>query len=65
MAVLNKRFSGAGLKDVLIQSGVIAEGSVDAALKGKAYNRGVRMYKLFYEALQRLLLDKMVISRDN
>ena len=31
MAILNKSFSGAGLKDALIESGVIAEGSVDSA----------------------------------
>ena len=42
MHILSKRFSGAGLKDALIQSGVVAEGSVVSALKGKSYNRGVR-----------------------
>ena len=59
MHILSKRFSGAGLKDALIQSGVVAEGSVDAALRGKSYNRGVRLYKLFYEALQHLLIKKL------
>jgi len=59
MHILSKRFSGAGLKDALIQSGVVAEGSVDSALKGKSYNRGVRLYKLFYKALQRLLIRKL------
>ena len=59
MAILKKRFFGAGLKDALIQSGVIAEGSVDSALRGKSYNRGIRMHKLFYESLQRLLFEKL------
>ncbi|XP_066920827.1 uncharacterized protein [Clytia hemisphaerica] len=58
----SKRFADGGLKDALIQSSVIAEGSVDSALRGKSYNRGVRMYKLFYEALQRLLIDQLVES---
>ena len=29
MHILSKRFANAGVRDVLIQSGVIAEGSVD------------------------------------
>lgn len=60
MHILSKRFADGGLKDALIQSAVIAEGSVDSALRGKSYNRGVRVYKLFYEALQRLLIEKLV-----
>ena len=32
MGILNKRFSDAGLKDALIQSSIIAEGSIDNAL---------------------------------
>ena len=35
MHILSKRFSAAGLRYVLIQSGVVAEGSVDKALSGK------------------------------
>ena len=35
MHILSKWFSAAGLRDVLIQSGVVAEGSVDKALSGK------------------------------
>ena len=31
MGILNKRFSDAGLKDALIQSSIIAEGSIDNA----------------------------------
>ena len=60
MHVLYKRFGSAGLKDALIQSAVVAEGSVEMALRGKCYNRGVRLYKLFYESLQRLVIDRLV-----
>ena len=51
MGILNKRFSDAGLKDALIQGSIIAEGSTDSALRGKCYNRGVRLYKTAYESL--------------
>jgi hypothetical protein len=60
MHILQKRFAAAGLRDALIQSAVIAEGSVDSALRGKSYNRGVRMYKLFYEVLLRLMIGKLI-----
>ena len=64
MHILSKRFSDAGVRDVLIQSSVIAEGSVDKPLCGKMYNRGVRMYKLMYEAITRKLFDSVQFDSD-
>ena len=55
LSVIGKRFSPAGLRDVIIESGVIEEGSVDGVLNGKAYNRAVRFHKLMYEACMRLI----------
>jgi hypothetical protein len=46
--VINKRYKGS---DVLVAGGAIAEGSVEHALKGKHYKRGLRCLKLMYEAL--------------
>ena len=53
MHILSKRFKDAGLRDVLIHSSVIAEGSIERALCGKIYNRGIRIYKLMYEVIMR------------
>ena len=64
MHVLGKRFSAAGVLDILVQSNTISEGSVDQALCGKMYNRGVRCYKLMYEAIVRRVLEEMKISTD-
>ena len=64
MHILSKRFSDAGVRDVLIQSSVIAERSVDKASCGKMYNRGVRMYKLMYEAITRKLFDSVQFDSD-
>ena len=64
MHILFKRFGNAGLKDALIQSAVVAEGSVEMALRGKCYNRGVCLNKLFYKALQRLLIDELEAKID-
>ncbi len=58
LGTIGKRFGDAGLKDILVQSGVLAEGSADKALKGSMYNRTVRCFKLTYEVLNRLLLKK-------
>jgi hypothetical protein len=38
----------------MIESGVVAPGSVKGVLTGKHYNRCIRAHKLVYEALQRL-----------
>ncbi|KAG0725200.1 hypothetical protein GWK47_039080 [Chionoecetes opilio] len=48
-------FGDAGLRDVAVESGVIAEGSINRVLEGKQYNRAVRLHKLMYEALMRII----------
>ncbi|KAI8521965.1 hypothetical protein Bbelb_017190 [Branchiostoma belcheri] len=54
LAIMGKRFQDAGLRDIAIESGVIAEGSVSGVMDGRRYNRAVRFHKLMYEALLRL-----------
>ena len=56
LGVIGSRFGDAGLRELVVQSDVVAEGSVDKALNGKQYNRAVRLHKCVYEALMRLLL---------
>ena len=60
IGILNKRFSDTGLKDALIKSSIIAEGPIDSALRGKCYNRGVRLYETTYESCLRLVLMKVM-----
>ena len=52
---IGKQFSPAGLRDVIIKSGVIEEGPVDEILTRKAYNRTMRFQKLMYEACMQLI----------
>jgi hypothetical protein len=54
LAVLGKRFGDAGLKDILVESEVVACGSMNALLDGKHYNRAIRAHKLIMEAMLRL-----------
>lgn len=44
IAVIGKRF-GAGLKDLLIKSGITGTSSVDCILRGKEYNWDIRALK--------------------
>ena len=42
---------GSGAVDILVSPGIIVEGSVDQAMKGKDYQKEVRCVKLIREAL--------------
>jgi len=55
LAIIGKRFQDAGLRDLAVESGVIAEGSLSGVMEGRRYNRGVRFHKIMYEALMRLV----------
>ena len=54
MAIIGHRFGSAGLRDVLIESDILATGSVDATRHGHHYNRGIRAHKLVAEGTDRL-----------
>ena len=56
MSAIYKRYKGSELGEVLVAGGVVAEGSVDHALKGKHYKMGLRCLRLMYEALMSQLL---------
>ena len=56
MSAIYKRYKGSELGEVLVAGGVIAEGSVDHALRGKHYKRGLRCLRLVYEALMSQLV---------
>ena len=65
LAIIGKRFGDAGLKDVLIDSGVIAEGSLAQIFQGKQYNRGIRVFKLVRDALMRLQIEQFLESLED
>jgi hypothetical protein len=54
MSALGKIWATAGLRDLLVDSGVNAGCTVDQILQCKQFNRGVRAYTLAYEALTAL-----------
>ncbi|CAG9821970.1 unnamed protein product [Phaedon cochleariae] len=50
LSIIGLLFGNYGLRDLAVDSGVIAEGSIDKVLDGKHYNRAIRLHKLVYEA---------------
>ena len=52
-----RRFKGSGLEDLAVAAGIVEAGSADQALKGKHHKRGMRLHKLMYECLARLLVS--------
>ena len=48
------------LQDILVNSGLVASGSIDGVLSGKKYNRAVRAWKMLMEALERLRFELFV-----
>jgi hypothetical protein len=58
LAVIAARFKDAGLKDIVIQSSTVAEGSADTMFSGsRAYKRAIQVYKILYEVFYKILLE--------
>ena len=60
LSIIGKRFQDAGLRDICIEFGILAEGSVSSVIEGKMYNRAVRVHKYIYEALLRLIWKQLI-----
>lgn len=65
LSIIGKRFSLSGLDDILIESELVAAGSMNGVLSGKMYNRSVRAHKVLFEALSRLQMISFVESLDD
>ena len=48
--LVGKRFQDNGFKDIIVEAGIVAQGSVAGILVGHQYNRAVRTHKRMYEA---------------
>ena len=52
LSTIGKRFQDSGLEDILIESDIVAPGSMNGVMSGRHYNRSVRAHKLMFDALQ-------------
>ena len=54
LAVIGKCFGDAGLKDLIIESGLdLGDGTVEEIMKGKQYNNATRIHHVTAEVLTR------------
>ena len=64
MAVIGKRYGDAGLSDILVEAGVVVEGSLDGVISGHHYNRSIHAYKIVYETMEELRFQEYLESID-
>ena len=62
LSAIGKRFADAGLQEIFIVSGLVAEGSISQVISGHKYNRSVRCHKIVCEALFRLQFQAFLAS---
>ena len=48
--LVGKQFQDSGFKNIVVEAGIVAQGSVAVVLEGHQYNRAVRTHKHMYEA---------------
>lgn len=60
MKAIGQHMSCTGLAEMWVESGVLSEGSAQKVLNGKAYAKGIRIHKLTYQALWRILLPRFL-----
>ena len=65
LACIGKRFRDAGLENLVIESGIVAQGSLNGAMNGHHYNRSVRMHKCVVEAMERIRFQCFMDSLSN
>ena len=57
MGALGKNMRCSAFEEILIESGICASGLIEQVMRGNHYNWALRVHKIVYEALERLLLD--------
>ena len=62
LGVIGSRFGDAGIRELAVQSDVVAEDSMDEVISGNHYNRAVHPHKIVYEALMRVLMQEFESS---
>ena len=58
LGVLGKRFGDGGLKDLVVEDGLIGNETVDQALNGKPYNNALRIHFAAAKATTRKKMEK-------
>ena len=62
---IGRQFWGSGLNELAVETGIVAEGSVNSVLEGRHYNRAIRFHKLVYEALLQLAWQQFILHYEH
>ena len=57
LGVIRKQFGDVGLKDVMVEAGILGEDAAQNVLRGKHCNNGIRAHVYVAEAMARVKLD--------
>ena len=57
LAELGRRFSSAGLREIIVEADLAGPGSVEVVLREKHYSRALLVVKTVYEALMQLKFE--------
>ena len=61
LACTGARYKDAGLADIVVESRLVASGSLNGAMNGHHYSQSVRTHKITSEALQRLRFQQFLL----
>ena len=64
LKMVGKKMDGSGLSDILLETGLIASGSLQGVISGKHYDRAMHCHKTMLECLERLLLEQYMAHQD-
>ena len=62
LSTIGKRLQDAGLRELCVESGIVADGSINGVMEGRQYNHAVSMHKLVHEALLRLAWKMNIVA---
>jgi len=54
----------AGLTDILMEAGLVGSGTIGGIMSGKNYSRAMACHKTVLEALERLIVEAFIESRN-
>ena len=63
-AISGKLVLNSGFEDIIFQSGICSQGSLNGVVFGSHYNRGWIAHNAFSEALERLLLEHFLLEKE-
>ena len=56
--------TGSGFENIVIEAWICATWSINQMLLGKHYNSAMRVHKLMYDSLERLLIQSLFASKE-